>query len=293
MEKLREEKAKKLRDKLFNEWKPMVPVRKEWRVKQVNVPDPTPSDDEDDLLDDEGSPMIKNGSPTCDGMDINMVFVLPSEFRAVEESEAAQLCLGPKEAIFEKPDESSRHLRPLYVKGHINGKPISRMLVDGGAAVNFMPYSLFKKLGREDSELMKTNLTLNGFGGEPTEAKGVITMELTIGSKTIPTAFFVADKQGNYSVLLGRDWIHANRCVPSTLHQFLIQWVDDDVEIVHADTSTYIAMADASANWQHGDAQCLSGLDLSDFDFLSVTKDGFVPVVVKPVVAARLKNMML
>ncbi|WVZ62799.1 hypothetical protein U9M48_012501 [Paspalum notatum var. saurae] len=50
-----------------------------------------------------------------------------------------------------KPEESSKHLKPLYLKGHINGRPISRMMVDGGAAVKFMPYSLFKKLGREDS----------------------------------------------------------------------------------------------------------------------------------------------
>jgi hypothetical protein len=51
--------------------------------------------------------------------------------------------------------------------------------------------------------------------------------------------------QGNYSVILGRDWIHANRCVPSTLHQFLIQWIDDEIEVVHADASAYIALADA------------------------------------------------
>jgi hypothetical protein len=38
------------------------------------------------------------------------------------------------------------------------------MLVDGGAAVNLMQYSIFKKLGCEDDELMKTNLTLNGVG---------------------------------------------------------------------------------------------------------------------------------
>jgi hypothetical protein len=54
-------------------------------------------------------------------------------------------------------------------------------------------------------------------------AKGVISMELTIGSKTLATAFFVAETQGNFSLILGRDWIHANKCVPSTLHQMLIQ----------------------------------------------------------------------
>jgi hypothetical protein len=39
------------------------------------------------------------------------------------------------------------------------------MLVDNDVAVNLMSYSVFKKLGRKDDELMKTNLTLNGMGG--------------------------------------------------------------------------------------------------------------------------------
>jgi hypothetical protein len=38
------------------------------------------------------------------------------------------------------------------------------MLVDGGAAVNMVSYSLFKRLSKNDNELMKNNLTLNGVG---------------------------------------------------------------------------------------------------------------------------------
>jgi MFS-type transporter involved in bile tolerance (Atg22 family) len=77
---------------------------------------------------------------------------------------------SPKEVVFEKPKESSQHLKPLYVRGHINRKLISRMLINDGVAVNLMSYSVFKKLGREDDELVKTNLTLNGVGGNPMEA---------------------------------------------------------------------------------------------------------------------------
>jgi hypothetical protein len=54
------------------------------------------------------------------------------------------------------------------------------------------------------------------------EARGVISIELTIGSKPLATAFFIVEVQGNYSVILDRDWIHSNSCIPSTLHQFLI-----------------------------------------------------------------------
>jgi hypothetical protein len=56
----------------------------------------------------------------------------------------------------------------LYVRGYIDGKPISMMLIYGGVAVNLMPYSVFKKLGREDDELMMTNLIFNGVGGGAT-----------------------------------------------------------------------------------------------------------------------------
>jgi hypothetical protein len=101
------------------------------------------------------------------------------------------------------------------------------MFIDGGAAINLILYSVFKKLGREDDEIMKTNLTLNDVGGNPMEPRGVISMELTVGSKSLGTTFFIIEVQGNYSVILGHDWTHMNHCVPSTLHQFLIQWIND------------------------------------------------------------------
>jgi hypothetical protein len=81
------------------------------------------------------------------------------------------------------------------------------------------------------------------------EARSVISMELTVGSKSLATTFFIIEVQGNYSVILGHDWIHANHCIPSTLHQFLIQWIDNEVEVVHVDTSAYIALANTIAGW--------------------------------------------
>jgi hypothetical protein len=62
-----------------------------------------------------------------------MVFMMPKEFIRVDK-EITQLCLGPKEAMFEKPKESSQHLKSLYIRGHIDGRPISRMLINGGTA---------------------------------------------------------------------------------------------------------------------------------------------------------------
>jgi hypothetical protein len=171
----------------------------------IDVPAPTTSDDDMDLLDNDEAPLIKDGSPPPTGMDINTVFTLPAEFGGIEE-ELAQECLDPNEAMFENPVESSQ-----YIQGHISG----------GATINMMSYIIFKKHGRDNDELMKTNLTLNGVGSNPMEAQGVVSMELTVGSKSLATAFFVIEVQGNYSVISGRVWIHANHCIPSILHQFL------------------------------------------------------------------------
>jgi hypothetical protein len=114
-----------------------------------------------------------------------------------------------------------------------------------------MPYSLYRKLGKQDDELVKTNMTLSSVGTDSLiKAKGVTSIELTIGT-THAIAFYVANVEGNFSLIIGRDWIHANQCVPSTLHQMLLQWVGDDVEQVHADALAYIAMADAPVLWTY------------------------------------------
>jgi hypothetical protein len=101
--------------KHFNTIWPMFPTKQEWRVKEkADIPAPTTSDDDMDLLDDDESPLIKNWSPPPISKDINMVFMLPAAFSGAVE-EVAQMCLDPKETVFEKPEESNQHMMPLYV----------------------------------------------------------------------------------------------------------------------------------------------------------------------------------
>ena len=188
-----EQEAEKQRDKFFNDTRPMVPTKQVWRPKQIQdavaftpiTAAPTLPKKDDaiiasstlpiassslgqfsesvDALEEEADMLDYESTPVHEGMDIDMVYYLPAEFRAVdEEGEVAQLDFGPKNAIFEKPKELVTHLKPLYLRGHINGSPLTRMLVDGGAVVNLMPYSVFKKLGLPDEELIKTNMVLNG-----------------------------------------------------------------------------------------------------------------------------------
>jgi hypothetical protein len=107
VQKMREEAAEKERDEYFNIIRPMIPMKQEWRVKEkVDTPAPMTFDDDMDLLDDDEAPLIKDMPPPLTSIDINMVFMLLAVFRVIEE-EVIQMCLGPKEAVFEKPEESS------------------------------------------------------------------------------------------------------------------------------------------------------------------------------------------
>jgi hypothetical protein len=257
------------------------PERESSAVHQEASDDTPTSMEEDDLL---GEDLIDyEASPERPGMDVNVItFSVDCTIVGDYEPVVAQFDFGPKEAAFTKPKESVNHLNPLFMRGHIGGIPIAKMLVDGGATVNLMPYSLYRKLGKQDDELVKTNMTLSGVGTDSSiKARGVTSVELTIGTKTLAAAFFVADVEGNYSLILGRDWIHVNQCIPSTLHQMLIQWVGDDVEQVHADVLACIAVADAPVLWTYETATCLTGVDFSDYQFISIDKKGFIPVMLE------------
>jgi hypothetical protein len=137
-------------------------------------------------------------------MDVNMVFTIPVEFRAPTE-DVAELALGAEYAVFEKPKNPGAHTKPLFIRGHLDGMSIGHMLIDGGASVNILSLPLFKKLGHIEGNLKRTNLSLSSFAGDLMEAKGIICMELMVGSKTVPTAFFVVDAKGHYNVLLRQD----------------------------------------------------------------------------------------
>ena len=74
-------------------------------------------------------------------------------------------------------------------------------------------------------------------------------------------------------MLLGRDWIHANCCIPSTLHQCLIQWDGDEVEVIPADDTVEVSLTGMSI-WDLGDQEPLSGISLEGCERIEATKNG-------------------
>jgi hypothetical protein len=84
----------------------------------------------------------------------------------------------------------------------------------------------------------------------------------------MPTTFFAVNVKGQYNVFLGHDWI------PSTLHQCVMQWVGDRVEVVPADETTCVAVTNSEVDVQGGRMSCLTGHDLTEYDYVSVAKIG-------------------
>ena len=133
-----------------------------------------------------GRPRVWCAKQTTDrsrpSANIQMTFLLPSEFRVLAdqvysdfdeleyEEMVAQLTLI-QQAIFDKPI-MHQHLKALYVKGFVDGKPMSKMLVDRGASVNLIPYTTFCKFGKGPEDLIETEMMLKDFGGNASKTRG-------------------------------------------------------------------------------------------------------------------------
>ena len=138
----------------------------------------------------------------------------------------------------------TKHIRPLYVRAHFNSKSVSKVLVDNGSTLNVMLLRMFRALGRGIGDLIETEVSVSTFTREISKTLGILPIYITMGSKTSLSAFFVINSTTNYNALPGREWIHANWRVPSSLHQILLFWKGNEVEVVWVDKQPFIATLD-------------------------------------------------
>ncbi|KAM2246208.1 hypothetical protein ACFXTI_007051 [Malus domestica] len=121
---------------------------------------------------------------------------------------------------------SKPHNRPLFISGYVREHKVSRMLVDGGSAINIMPKSTMTTIGIKVDELSLSRLLIQ---------------EMTIGELKSSTIFHVIDARTSYSLLLGRPWIHANGVIYGDTKPFT------EAESHFADTKFYM---DENMEWQ-------------------------------------------
>ena len=86
--------------------------------------------------------------------------------------------------ILEKPTmEMTRHIRPLYLRAHFNGKPVSKVLVDNGSIVNVMPLRMLKALGRCIGDLIGTEVSVSTFTRKISKTLSVLPIYIIVGSR--------------------------------------------------------------------------------------------------------------
>ncbi|CAI9776006.1 unnamed protein product [Fraxinus pennsylvanica] len=149
--------------------------------------------------------------------------------------------------IFKIPTmKLTKHMRPLYVKALVNGIPVAKLIIDNGATINTIPSRMMRKFAETESDMILTEVILTSFNGEATSAKEVMPLDITVGTTTRTTVFFVIHGPTSYNMLLGRNRIHGSRCIPSSLHQCLVFWNDKgQAEVMQADHKPFIAEANS------------------------------------------------
>jgi len=119
---------------------------------------------------------------------------------------------------------------------------VNKVLVDGGAAVNLMPQSLLKMIGKTNKGLKPHNVIMSNYEGKVGHSLGALQVNLTMGTVVGPTLFMVVPSKANFNLLLGRECIHGVGVVPSSMHQRISIWRDDGtIENIEADQSHFLA----------------------------------------------------
>lgn len=85
---------------------------------------------------------------------------------------------------------------------HIEGCPISKVIVDCGATVNIMLASVMKSLRQTKDERIPSGITVSSFVGDKSQIKGVLPLEVTIIGQPHMTTFFIVDYKTEYNALL-------------------------------------------------------------------------------------------
>jgi hypothetical protein len=125
-------------DRWFNQARPMIKVKGTSREKRLTREEgeDESTNSEDGYLEERQEKALMGekggeGQPGAHIMDVNVVFIIHEEFHALEK-EVVTLALGAERAIFEKPIKMGKHMKPLFIRGYLDGAPMGRMLVDGG-----------------------------------------------------------------------------------------------------------------------------------------------------------------
>ena len=113
------------------------------------------------------------------------------------------------------------HNDPLVITLRIGNFDVQRVLIDQGSFAEVMYQDLYMKLGLGEVELSNFTSPIYGFSGEPTVLLGKTILPVLAGPINLQTKFIVVKTSSPYNSIMGHDWLHRMKAIPSTLHQKL------------------------------------------------------------------------
>ena len=116
---------------------------------------------------------------------------------------------------------SLSHNDALVITLMVANCEIRRCLVDTGSTTELLFLHAFDQMHISQSELITSTCPLVGFNGHVSYAKGKVRLMVTLGTCVVPIEFMVVDTDSPYNIILGRNWIHKMKAVPSTYHQLI------------------------------------------------------------------------
>ena len=127
------------------------------------------------------------------------------------------------------------HSDPLVITFRIEDYDVKRVLVDQDSFTEVMYKGLYEKLGLKEADFDNFSSPVFGFSGESTTPLGKTTLPVLAGLINLQTEFIVIHGSSPYNAIMGRDWLHRMRAVPSTLHQKLRFPTEDGIMEVNDD----------------------------------------------------------
>lgn len=105
----------------------------------------------------------------------------------------------------------------LFIMVHINVILVARVLVHNGAAVNVVPVHILKKINKKNAKFLQTRTPFLAIQGKTIYERNISNLSSSWIQK-VETTFFVIEAKTNFNALQGRDWIHSNEYLPSSMH---------------------------------------------------------------------------
>ena len=127
---------------------------------------------------------------------------------------------------------------PLVITLRIENFNVQRVLIDQGSFAEVMYQDLYMKLSLGKAELYSFTSPIYGFSGKPTVPLGKTILPVLAGPINLQTEFILVKTSSPYNAIMGRDWLHRMRAIPSTLHQKLRFPTKDGIMELNGDQVT-------------------------------------------------------